>query len=70
VAERFADEVVRVSALIGERPRLWAEIEPGVRRALLRGFPYSLIYSIESDRVFVLAVMHQKRRPGYWRDRK
>ena len=70
VADRFADEVARVLASIGENPRLWPEIEPGFRRALLRGFPYSLIFSIESDRAFVLAVVHHKREPGYWRDRK
>jgi hypothetical protein len=38
VAERFADEVERVSGLMGDNPRLWAEVEPGVRRAVLRGF--------------------------------
>lgn len=38
VADQFADEVSRVLASISENPRLWPEIEPGVRRALLRGF--------------------------------
>ena len=70
LAERFATEVERVTVLLEENPRLWAEVEPGVRRALLHGFPYSLIFTIESDRVFVLAVAHQKRDPEYWRDRK
>ena len=39
------------------------------RHKLIRRFPYSLLYVIESDRIRVLAVAHQKRRPGYWRNR-
>ncbi|MBA3346286.1 MAG: type II toxin-antitoxin system RelE/ParE family toxin [Gemmatimonadales bacterium] len=35
----------------------------------LRRFPYSLLYRIETDRIYVLAVMHHRRRPGYWTDR-
>ncbi len=40
-----------------------------IRRTLIRRFPYSLLYVIESDRIRVLAVAHQKRRPRYWRNR-
>lgn len=40
-----------------------------IRRYLVRRFPYSLLYVVESDRIRVLAVAHQKRRPGYWRTR-
>jgi toxin ParE1/3/4 len=32
-------------------------------------FPYALIYAVEERRVFVVAVAHFRRRPGYWRDR-
>jgi plasmid stabilization system protein ParE len=69
LAVRFTIEVDRVSALIVENPRLWREVEPGIRRALLTDFPFSLIYAIEPDRVFVLAVAHQSREAGYWRGR-
>lgn len=69
LAERFIDEVERGMGLIAESPELHAEIEPGVRRVVLQGFPYALIYAVEPDRVFVLAVMHHKRVPGYWRAR-
>ena len=40
-----------------------------MRRCLLRVFPYSLLYTIESDFILIVAVMHGKRRPGYWRYR-
>lgn len=47
-----------------------AEIEPDIRRFVLRKFPYSIIYSIEPDCVMILAVAHQRREPGYWRERR
>lgn len=39
------------------------------RIALLRRFPYSIIYRVETERIIVLAVAHQKRKPFYWADR-
>jgi hypothetical protein len=35
----------------------------------MRRFPYELYYAVEPDRLLVLAVPHQRRRPGYWIDR-
>ena len=40
-----------------------------VRRLVLRRFPYKLLYSVEADHLYVIAVAHQHRKPGYWRDR-
>ena len=39
------------------------------RKALLRKFPYSIIYKDDGSRVFILAVAHQKRRPKYYAGR-
>ena len=35
-----------------------------------RKFPFSLIYSVEGSLIWIIAVAHQSRRPGYWRKRK
>ena len=32
--------------------------------------PYGLLYRIEGERIFVVAVAHVRRRPGYWRHRE
>ena len=29
-------------------------------------FPYAIIYSIEPDHIRIIAVAHNKRKPGYW----
>ena len=41
-----------------------------VRRKNLSRFPYSLLYSFRGERIRILAVMNQKRRPFYWWGRK
>ena len=52
------------------RMRTWPlafPLESGeIRRALLGRFPYKLLYSIESDHLYILAVAHQHRKPNYW----
>jgi plasmid stabilization system protein ParE len=41
----------------------------GIRRRLVSGFPFTVLYEKQQDRIFIGAVMHQHRRPGYWRGR-
>jgi len=41
----------------------------GFRRRLLRRFPYGILYKEEESQIVIVAVMHLRRRPGYWRNR-
>lgn len=59
---------------IPETPSAWAlvpGIPPhlGVRRFLLRRFPFSIVYIELEAEIRVLAVAHGHREPGYWRRR-
>jgi toxin ParE2 len=36
------------------------------RRCQVSRFPYSLVYRVEPERIFILALAHNKRRPLYW----
>lgn len=69
LGHRFYAEVRRAEHLISQFPESAPEIRPGIRNHLLLKFRYSLIYSKENDGVLVLAVAHQRRRPGYWASR-
>ena len=66
---RFYDEMERVIQEVCRQPDRFFRFSPPARRALARKFPYSVIYLDEPDRVWIVAVMHAKRRPGYWRER-
>ena len=41
----------------------------GVRRLMLRRFPYSVVVRESRDAMIVIAFAHHARRPGYWRAR-
>jgi len=40
-----------------------------IRRFILSGFPYDLIYTVLKDEVVIVAIAHHSRRPGYWKNR-
>ncbi len=62
----FLDIVEVAVNEIAEDPFLWMEIHPGIRRRLIRRFPYSVLYSIYENEIVIIAVMHHKQRPKYW----
>jgi plasmid stabilization system protein ParE len=74
VALRFIDAVQEAVETVQENPEAWPnapQVAPdlGVRRHLLRKFPYALVYMLIGDEVRVLALAHGRRRPLYWKER-
>ena len=41
----------------------------GVRRKRMMKFPYNLLYIIDPDAIYVVAVAHERRHPDYWKHR-
>jgi toxin ParE1/3/4 len=66
---RFDAEIQRLVSEASREPQRFLRFAPPARRALSREFPYSVVYLDQPDRVWIVAVMHAKRRPGYWRAR-
>ncbi len=66
---RFIACVESALQQVTDAPARWRLFEEDVRRCLVHVFPYALLYSIESDYVLIIAVMHCSREPGYWRHR-
>jgi len=66
LGRRFYSEVQRAENFLAEFPESAREVAPDIRKYPLRKFPFSLLYSIEKDGVFILAVAHHRRRPRYW----
>jgi toxin ParE1/3/4 len=73
LAEDFAEayiERVRYIARFPEGGTLIPEHRVcEVRRFALRRFPYKLIVAVVDERAIIVAVAHDARRPGYWRER-
>lgn len=66
----FLDDVERAIELVGEHPRIGASAGRGFRKAILRRFPFSIVYADRDEEIVIVAVAHQRRRPGYWRGRQ
>ena len=69
LGDELTDEVDRALQLVWATPGLGTPIGREHRKWPVRRFPYDLIYRADEEGLFVLAVAHQRRRPGYWRDR-
>lgn len=66
LARAFLEELENASARILAHPHVWQCVFKHYRRLNLQRFPYAIIYAFESDHVFVVAVMHERRCPNYW----
>jgi len=69
LGERFGDEIERVIELLLENPNLGSVLENEIRHFLLQRFPYSIVYAVIRGDLYIIAVAHGSRRPGYWRRR-
>jgi toxin ParE1/3/4 len=69
-SQALALEIDAAIELILEAPSRWPQKRRGEHRFVLKRFPYTIIYRIREDHVFVTAVAHHSRRPNYWRHRK
>ena len=54
---------------IERQPDRFSYIDKPVRRVRVSGFPYRIAYEELDDCIHVLAIMHDSREPGYWRNR-
>ena len=70
LGEGFAREVQYTIQNILSYPLAWPAIEEDVRRCLTPRFPYGILYSVEPDRIYVVALMNLRRKPGYWKRRR
>ena len=66
---QFYREVMAFLDWIAENPSL-PRVRKNYRRVNLKVFPFYIAYVFERDLVWVLAVAHGKKRPGYWMRRQ
>ena len=50
-------------------PEAFKEVEFGVRRIHLEGFPYIVYYIVDPDAIFIYAIAHNKKDQTYWHTR-
>ena len=65
----FLDAVERALKQVRDFPQASPITLAPVRKKLVSGFPYAVMYSEIDGVIIVLALAHHRRRPFYWRDR-
>ncbi len=57
-------------AILQKNPNQYPAVHKSIRRALIKKFPYSIFYTVDSERIEILAFFHLKRNPIRWIERK
>ena len=69
LGDEFLAEILKAIDLIQKYPQAWQKLSDRIRRCLLKGFPYSVIYALSDDNLIIIAIAHLHRKPNYWSDR-
>lgn len=63
-------EIERTVRRIQQHPQSFpAHNDQGIHKCLVRRFPYTLFYLELDEYIWIVAVAHHRRRPGYWAPR-
>jgi plasmid stabilization system protein ParE len=62
----FLDAIEEATKRISRSPYAGPIERATIRKRLVSGFPFTILYEVQADRIHIGAVMHQHRRPGYW----
>ena len=68
----FRIELEEAILRIVQAPTAWHPITKNYQRCSLNRFPFGVIYRVDQvkNECQVFAVMHFKRKPGYWQSRR
>lgn len=62
----FKEEIKRALGTIKRFPEIGIVEEEDIRRYILHKFPYKMLYSIEKEYIYIIAIAHMHREPNYW----
>ncbi|HKO98456.1 MAG TPA: type II toxin-antitoxin system RelE/ParE family toxin [Pyrinomonadaceae bacterium] len=62
----FLEQLRLIYRRISENPNGYEEQRSGIRRGLMRQFPYAVYFSVEDETILILAVLHTARAPAKW----
>lgn len=69
LGQRFYAVIDGLIAEARATPHFFRYIRKPSRRHFSREFPYGIIYLDRSEDLWIVAVMHLRRKPGYWQHR-
>jgi len=70
LGSEFIRSVDACFSSLTRNPEMFPEVHRKARMALVRRFPYLVIYKVFPDHLTIVAVMHGSRHPHRWKSRK
>jgi plasmid stabilization system protein ParE len=65
-AAAFLADIDSAILAVTEAPQRWPRIHVKYRRYIMRNFQFNVVYFILLASIEIIAVAHDRRRPGYW----
>jgi hypothetical protein len=69
LGKNFKAEIKRALRTIKRFPKIGINEDGDIKRYILHKFPYKILYSIETDYIYIIAIAHMHREPNYWHGR-
>ncbi len=69
LGERFLEEVYESIRHVCLFPSSYQQIESGVRRCCVDHFPFGIVFRERDSQMEIIAIIHFKRHPDYWKNR-
>lgn len=70
LGRQFLEAVREALSAVEAAPQQFPRVRGEIRRALLRRFPYAILYIAEEDHTVVVGCFHGKRDPRRWHPRR
>lgn len=70
LGQRFLNDVRHSLDILEEMPTIFGEILPGVRFQVVEPFQQVVYYVVLGNTVHVIGVIHAKRDPKIWKERR
>ena len=70
LGKRFIKEIDKTIQIIKRYPEGYPQYTAHTRKAKIRVFPFNLIYILVHNKIIIVAVAHNNRKPEFWKDRQ
>lgn len=69
LGKEFIVEIEKTLTQITHNPKQFVKIRKDVRKAVLKRFPFSIVYSVVDDTIELYSFLHHSRNPKIWQVR-
>ena len=69
VHKKFVIAFFEMMDVLKRNPKIFAKVYNNKRKANLKKFPYSIVFFIEENKIFIISIFHHSRNPLIWEKR-